>query len=325
MTNKPTNTIKKQTIVSQKDLSLILRILGNNWWIPLIIVPVFYAIGTFYIYRLTYIYKASTEFLLKSEDTYYKNNVLSDANFYGYTSYVDNLNETRIIQSYDLSSQVVEKLLDDIQVSYFIVGKVKTTEQFNGMPFKIRANSINPAFYERIFDFRVIDFDNFEITYENEGKKFVKRGQFDKVLLDLDLRILVSRQINFSRMTHESFKQILYQFNVHSKDYLINAIRSNLKVINPDYTQVLKVELKDVIPERAVLILDTLSSVYAQSKLKTKFELNERTISYIDKQLNEITFSLKNIEDTMQNYKEQKSIINLEWEQNDFLDISDCF
>ena len=318
MANKPVN-IKKQAIVSQKDFNLFIRIIKENWWIPLLFIPVFYAVGTFYIYRLTFTYKASTEILLKSDDTYYKNNVLSDASFYGYTAYVDNLNETRILQSYDLSNQVVNKLLDEIQVSYFIVGKVKTTEQFNGMPFKIKVNSINPNFYERVFDFRILDFNNFEISYENDGKRLIKKGQFDKELLDLDIRVTVNRQINFSNTTLESFKQIFYQFSVHSVDYLISNIQQHLKIENPDYTQVLKISLKDVIPERAVLILDTLNSVYAQSKLKTKFELNERTISYIDKQLNEITFSLKSIEDTMQNYKERRSIIDLGWEQNDFL------
>ncbi|MCE3260865.1 MAG: Chain length determinant protein [Bacteroidetes bacterium] len=126
---KPSNN-KKQSLISAKDLNLIYRILKSNWWIPLIILPIFYAAGTFYVYRLNTVYKASTELLIKNNDTYYKSNVLSDANFYSYGSYVDNLNEQRILQSYDLSNQVVDKLLDRLQVSYFIVGKVRTTEQF---------------------------------------------------------------------------------------------------------------------------------------------------------------------------------------------------
>lgn len=310
---------KKQAIVSQKDLNLVLRILKYNWWVPLLVLPIFYALGTFYVYRLTTIYKASTEFLLKSDDAYYKNNVLSDASFYTFSSYVDNSNETRIIQSYDLASQVVNKLLDRLQVSYFIVGKVRTTEQFSGMPFKIVVNTINPVYYEQVFDFRVLDYENFEISYEENGSKKVKKGQFNKELMDLDLPIKIERIENFTQETTESFKEIFYQFSIHSKDFLIAGIRQNLTVENPEYTQILKVDLKDVIPERAVLILDTLNNVYAQSKLKTKFELNERTVSYIDRQLNEITFSLKSIEDTMQNYKEKKSIINLDWQQSDFL------
>lgn len=310
---------KKQAIVSQKDLSQIVRILKSNWWIPLIILPVFYLIGSFYVYRLTTVYKASTEFLLKSDDAYYKNNVLNDASFYSFSSYVDNSNETRIIQSYDLASKVVDKLIDKLQVSYLIVGKVRTTEQFEGMPFKIIVNNINPAYYEQVFDFKIMDYENYEISFVQNGSQQIKKGKFNQELRDLDVSIVVNRVENFTNKTVESFKEIFYQFRIHNKEYLISGIRNNLIVENPEYTQILKVDLKDVIPERAVLILDTLNSVYAESKLKSKFELNERTISYIDRQLNEITFSLKNIEDTMQNYKEKKSIINLDWQQGDFL------
>ena len=318
MGNSPSNRAK-QAIVSQKDLNLVFRVIKSNWWVPILILPIFYGIGVFYAFRLTNVYKASTEFLLRSDESYYRNNVVTDANFYNMGSFVDNTNETRIIQSYDLASKVVDKLIDRLQVSYFIVGKVRTTEQFAGSPFSIEINSINAGYFEKVFDFRIIDFNTYEIISEEGGTSRKRQGSFDKIYADSELSIIVRRNSNLTEKTEQVFKNIFYQFTVHSKDYLISNIRSNINVENPDYTQILKVILKDPIPERAVLILDTMNNVYAQSKLKSKFDLNERTIAYIDKQLNEITFSLKSIEDTMQNYKEKKSIINLEWQQSDFL------
>ena len=136
--------------------------------------------------------------MLKVNDTYYQNNVLSDQNFYSYGSYVDNLNEQRIIQSYDLSSQVVNKLINDLQVSYFIVGKVRTTEQFKSVPINITINSINPGYYEQIFDFKIIDYDNYEISFLQDGLKVVKKGKFEQDLIDSDLRITISRTDIFS-------------------------------------------------------------------------------------------------------------------------------
>jgi capsular exopolysaccharide synthesis family protein len=313
------STHKGQSIVSQKDFNFIVRLLKANWWVPLVFLPLFYAIGEFYIYRITTVYKASTEFLLKTNDTYYQNNVLSDASFYSYGTYVDNLNEIRVLQSYDLASEAVDKLTDYLQISYFIVGKVRTTEQFSGMPFKIKVNSLNPAYYETPFDFKILDYNRYEISFKKNGVDEVIQGEFNKNLINLDFGIVVNRSEMFPPSTANAFRGIFYQFQVHSKEYLIERIRSNLKIENPEYTNILKVELKDIIPERATLILDTLNSVYAQSKLKTRLELNDRTIEYIDIQLDQISESLKGIEDTMQNYKEKKSIINLEWEQNDFL------
>ena len=311
---------KKQGIVSAKDFNLLLRIFSANWWILLIILPVFYGIGSFYVYRLTNVYKASTEILLKtSNDAYYQSNVLSDANFYGYGSYIDNLNETRVLQSYDLAGKVVDKLLNELQVSYFIVGKVRTTEQFGAMPFQVIVHSINPEVYEQVFDFDIVDGSSFKISYNKGGSTQTIDGQFNKEMIDPNFRISVLSEGSLNATTLQNLKDIFYQFSIHSRDYLIANIQSNLKIENPEYTNILRLELKDILPERAVLILDTLNVVYGQSRLINRFELNERTIEFIDRQLSEITFSLKSIEDTMQNYKEKKSIINLDWQQQDFL------
>ena len=310
---------KKQAIVSQKDFNIVFRIIKANWWVPIAVIPVFYLLGMFYVYRLTYVYKASTEFLIKPNDSYYQNNVLSESSFYAYGTYVDNLNEKRIVQSYDLANKVVDKLLDRIQVSYFIVGKVRTTEQFKGLPFKVNVNSVNPNFFEKIIDISIIDYDNYELSFEDNGKQQNIKGRFDQDLIDLKLGIKISRGETFDKNTADAFKAIFYQFSIHSKDFLIAKIRNNLTVENPEYTNILKIELKDILPERAVLMLDTLNVVYAESKLKTRFELNDRTISFIDIQLDQITGSLKSIEDTMQNYKEEKSILDLDWQQNDYM------
>jgi len=309
---------KKQAIVSAKDLNLILRIVKGNWWVPLIIVPIFYLVAVFYVYRLTTIYKASTEFLIKSEDTYYKNNVLSDAAFMG-SSYMDNSNETRIIQSYDLTKKVVDKLIDRLQVSYYIVGKVRTTEVFDGMPFHVSILSVNPAFYEKRINFAVLDRSKFSISYEQDNLTVTKEGYFNRDTVDLDLGIRIDWVNGLPDKVPGLLNDILYQFVIHDTETLIGQVRQNMTVSNPEFTQILRVELKDVIPERAILILDTLNSVYAYNKLQSKYDLNDRTISYIDRQLGEISFALKSLEDTMQDYKASKSIIDLNWEQTDFL------
>lgn len=313
--------VKRQSVISQRDVDVLVRVVKNNWWIPVLILPIFYALGTFYVYRLTNIYKVSSEFLLKVNDSYYQNNVLNDAGFYSAgTSFVDNVNEQRILKSYDLADKVISKLFGRLQVSYFIVGKVRKTEQFSGMPFNVKISSINPDLYENLFDIKIVDHDNYVISFEKEGEKQIIKGQFDKELIDLNFVISINWNEGFVQSRTNDLKEIFYQFSIHSKGYLISDFQNNLNVSNPEFTNILQLSLTDVLPERAILVLDTLNSVYAAEKLKTKFELNERTISYIDVQLDQITRSLKSIEDTMQNFKERKSVIDLHWEQNDFLE-----
>lgn len=312
---------KKQAIITQKDFNLIIRVLKTNWWVPLIIVPVFYFIGVFYIYRITPVYQVTTQILLQNNDAYYKSNVVSDASFYsgGSQSYIDNSNERRVLLSYDLLNKVVNKLKDKLQVSYYIVGKVRTTEQFGGMPFSVKVNNINVGYYELPFDFKFIDDKTYELSYTIGNEKITRKGLFGKELVDLGYNINIEKNPSFAGKMLDPLKEMYYQFVIHSNDLLISNITSNITINNPDYTNILEVQLNDIIAQRAVLILDTLNREYLQSKLASKYELNEKTIEYIDKQLDEISIQLKASVDTLQDYKRRKSIVNLEWEEGDFL------
>ena len=315
---------KNAPIISLKDINFIWRIIVKNWWILLGIPLLAFLLSNLYTYRLTIIHKASTELLLKSDETYYKNNLVTDAGFYNYNTYVDNSNEQRILQSYDLINEVVSQLKSKIEVSYFIVGKVKTTEQFVGMPFSVEVSSIQPSLFETAFLFRIMNEQMFELTYEYEGELKKINGHFNKDIVTTHFVLKIISNNYIQNAMQNSIQNMLYQFKVHSKDKLISDIQSNLTIENPEYTQILKITLKDILWERAVLILDTLNQVYARSKLKTKFELNDRTIEYIDRQLNDITLSLNSIEDTLQDFKERQSVIDLEWEKNDvFAKIAD--
>lgn len=310
---------KNASIVNVDDLKVIWRVVAKNWYIPLLIIPVFYLLGYFYVYKLTDIYKASVE-LLKSNDTYYKSNLITDNSFYGSTgqSYVDNSNEIRIVKSYDLMKETVSKLKDRLQVSYYLVGRVRTTEQFSGMPFKVTVTAVSPGLYEQPIKITVLNYDEYKISYLSNGAQLTKTGRFDQDFIDVDFNIRVSRESNLTRNTINEVVKLGYQIVIHSEDNLVNTFQASLAVENPDYTNVLVISIEDIIPERAVLLLDTLSRVYINKSLKDKLDINERTIAYIDKQLEDISLSLKDVEDTMQNYKSKHAILDLDWEQQDF-------
>ena len=307
---------KKQSIVTEKDLNLLWRVVKSNWYIPLLIVPVFYLAGSFYAYKQIDVYQASTQLLLNKNEEYYSGNVVTDAGSY----YIDNSNEKKVIKSYDLMKETVLRLKDKIQVSYYIIGRVKTAEQFSGNPFEIKINNINPIWYESVVDFKVLDYDNYQMSLHNGDQIKTFKGQFEKELVNLDFSIVVKRSSIFNRNVVASISAINYQIKIHSIDWLIANFQGAMIVENPDYTNILSVSISDIIPERVVLVLDTLNKVYTENTVKSKIELNEKTLVYIEKQLDEITDNLKNIEDTMQDYRQRKNILDLNWELQDYFD-----
>ena len=75
------------------DLKVIWRTIVQNWYLPIILIAVFYLIGYFIAYREFETYQVSTQLLLKNNDQYNKSSVVSE-DFYGglSASYVDNTN-----------------------------------------------------------------------------------------------------------------------------------------------------------------------------------------------------------------------------------------
>ena len=160
---------KKQSnsVLKFDDVKVIWRTILQNWYVPFILVPVLYLIGYFVAYRQFETYQVTSQLLLKNNDQYSKGSLINESdNYYGGTmgSYVDNSNETRVIKSYDLIEKVVDRLKSKIQVAYYIVGRVRTKEEFNGMPFSVYVNTVNAAFYKKPISFKILSDKTYEIS-----------------------------------------------------------------------------------------------------------------------------------------------------------------
>jgi capsular exopolysaccharide synthesis family protein len=314
---------KNQALLSLNDLKIIGRVLARNWYIPLIFVGLSYLLGYFYTYKLTNVYGVSTQILLNTNEQYYSQSLINES-YAGskgdYGRYVDNTNESKIIQSYNLISKVIEKIKDRIQVSYFIVGKIRTTEYFTGMPFSVFVNSIHPSLYEQKIKLNIISQKNYSVTMILAGKERSFKGEFDKELISEFFNIRIQRNSNFTGSNAGNFQAGQFEFQIHSIDALISQYQSGLVIENPEYTNILKISCHDVIPARACLFLDTLAGVYIDQKLQSRYELNERTLNFIDKQMGEVSSILKNVEDTMQDFRTNRVMLDIKREEESEFD-----
>ncbi|MBS1646710.1 MAG: polysaccharide biosynthesis tyrosine autokinase [Bacteroidetes bacterium] len=311
---------KDTSVLKFDDLKYIWRTLVQNWYLPLIIIPLFYLLGYFMAYKQLETYEVGTQLLLKNNDQYNRSSLISEeSGFYGSvgSSFVDNSNEQRVITSYDMIEKVVSKLKSKIQVSYYIIGRVRTKEEFSGMPFTVDVNNINSSLYEAPFLFRILNEKTYEISYKEGDKEVKQQGTFGKELLSLNYDFFINSNF-FTSANVGDIKQMQYEFVVHSIPSLVYGFQGSLKVENPDYTNILKLTISDNLVERASLFLDTLSKLYIDNSLKNRFDLNERTMQYIDRQMVEVSAQLKYYEDTMQNYKSNRGILDLNREETDY-------
>src|SRR5690348_7941343 len=124
-------TKSSKNIIDAKDIAFITRLFSKNIWLFVVLPTIFFLFSYFYTYCLTNVYAAKTQILLKSNETYdYQNPLYKGLGYYGV--YGDVTNQFRILQSHDLIYESLQKLKFD--VSYYIVGRLKTTELYSAVP-----------------------------------------------------------------------------------------------------------------------------------------------------------------------------------------------
>ncbi|MGL4598177.1 MAG: GumC family protein [Bacteroidia bacterium] len=314
------DTSRQNSSFSVNDLQKFLPLVRKNWWIVALFTLVSFGLGWFYVFKLDKIYAASTQLLLKSNDQYNNQSLITEnsGGFYGasYKTYIDNSNETRVIRSQDLIEKALRRL--DFDVSYFLVGRIRTTEVYEGVPFSVEILAMDDQLYEQRMKVRFINNSQFEITYTLEDKPVVIKGKFNEPCGDTHASLIVHQKKAFMQGKQNGQEFGSYLVQPHRMQDLTKNFLSRLKVENPEYTNVLKMTIEDVIPRRAVRFLDTLSQVYIDNSLKSRLEVNKNTLFYIDRQMEEVANFLDNIEDTLQRYREINSVIDLEKQGSEY-------
>jgi tyrosine-protein kinase Etk/Wzc len=306
----------QQSIIGTGDITRILSILRKNWWIAVAITGLGFGLGFFVTYKLTNIYGASTQILLRTNDDIKQGSLISDNPYYGNVmkTYVDNSNEKRILASYDLIKETVERM--KIDVSYYIVGRIRTEEVFQGVPFSVIVGELSGDLYEQQMAFKILNEKEFNLKYIRNGTEQEVVGQFGKDLNNSDMHLLVTAPS--PQVISQGLESVNYLVQIHTVPSLVARYQSTIKVESPEYTNILAVSIEDVIAERGVKFLDTLIQVYIENSIQQRLDVNQNTVFYIDRQLNEVTGILNNIEDTLQRFRENNVIINLDDEGEQF-------
>jgi uncharacterized protein involved in exopolysaccharide biosynthesis len=123
------NPNKSTSIIDPNEIKNIFRIFSKYWVIIAVSVILSYILAFFYTYKLPNIYEASSQILIKSNDTYDVGSTIFQGmnggpGYGNFRDYTDNYNAIRVIKSYDLLKLTVDKL--NLDVSYFIDGRLKT-------------------------------------------------------------------------------------------------------------------------------------------------------------------------------------------------------
>jgi len=312
---------KKSNIIDVEDLLIVWKFLGKNWLI-LLLFPLLSAVAAYlYVHRMPDEYGAKTEILLGTGSGYeYQSQIYRGLT--GYGGGVNQLtNQIRVLKSHDLISNTLDKL--DYQISYFIVGRVKTTEIPYIDAFSVDIKLIEGEGAELFgvpFDIKILDKKTFSLKFDDGLKTEVRTHPFNQDIVTNDYILRVDLNELLSDATFNKLKENDYQFVVNSKVHLIRKYKNALEIENEEGTSILEISVKDHLGSKAKLFLDSLSATYIDYTIQSQIALNENTLDYIDRQLEGITYILDSIETNLEGYKESNDILDLSREQSEFFE-----
>ncbi|MCI5056484.1 MAG: Wzz/FepE/Etk N-terminal domain-containing protein, partial [Flavobacteriales bacterium] len=185
--------MKQSGIVNVNDVRVVINLLLRNWYWFVICILISGIISYFYTYRLADIYAAKTQVILESGDENPANLVFSN-NYYN--SFENVASQQRVIKSANLIEGVIDQL--DLNISYFIVGRIKTTEVYQNMPFKVSLSHEIPALYGTDFHLKIQDTSEFVLRYDHEEQEIEKKYKFGELITDFGFYFKIDKSPNLN-------------------------------------------------------------------------------------------------------------------------------
>lgn len=220
-------------------------------------------------------------------------------------AYKNNDNQMIMFTSNDLVERAVNKI--NANVDYYTSGHFKVNNLYGYSPVEIKGDNISDAVYGLEFDFKDIDGMSYEISHEKDKQLGQIRytGRYGMLLNTPYFSVIVNKTDNF-----EPRKPINFAFL--SNSYLIDYFtpRISLSFVTQNST-VLAVSMVGTVYQRDIDFLNALCDEFLLDNLNRKNEEANRTISFIDKQLSDISDSLKTSENQLQHFRKSNQILDI--------------
>ena len=212
------------------------------------------------------------------------------------------------------SPLLLGRALDSLQfdVSIYRVGKLRTTEMYRASPFLADLTLRNPKWAEKNFDLRIDAAGSVTVTAPS-GE--VAKGHLGDTLRLTGAEVCISRNEAQLKSRPDVLLADHYRLVRHDRNQLIEAIGEQLDVSSTDRNvPVLRISYQSPVPEKAADLVNALTAVYLADYLTTKYKVVYATAESIGKQLKTVRHTLSHSEDSVQQYRDQKQIVNIKQE-----------
>lgn len=210
---------------------------------------------------------------------------------------------------YELSSYpIIFQTLDDLNfdIEYYLVGNIKNSITYD-TPFKVIVVNNKNKLLNRTFKITYVDEKVFNLS--NKKLKINKNFLYGKKINLLGANLKVVKNVDFISNNSEP-TACLVKFKSLQK--LTKKYQTNLKFAQEQKkSSIVKIDLKCLDEKKGVIFLNKLTENFIKNEINKKNLSSQKTILFIDNQLNNMRDSLENIENKVKVFKQNNGLTEI--------------
>ena len=304
------NPLKKK--YQQEDEFQILNVFRDilrKWHYFLIAGILFTGLALLYVRFTLPVYQASSSILIDDEKSSPANVTdLLSSDLFG-----TNLNlptEIGILRSRTVLQETIKRL--NLETQYWSTTNYPSQPLYPKSPIKVEVDTFIREYKDLAFSITVLDSTNFNLEVEYEGDKLPEfylnqNFAFGQIIKTDHFKFRLQKGISLQPVIGAT-----YEFKVRSSNKLIAEMLENLTAEPLDKeANIVLLTYLDVIPVRALDILNEIGKVYIDLDIQDKAEVASLTLKFVDEQLNNTGSMLSTNEQEMQAFKEKNKTVDL--------------
>jgi len=295
-----TETVQEKKGISQSiDFYKIFRVFLSRWYWIAATVGIASCIAWLYLWYTPPIYQTGASLKLEDSDRSVSTGNQMAAQNYNYTDKIQA--ESFTIRSNEVISNAVKTL--DYKISYYLKGRVRTTELYPNVPFVIEIIKQDSVNFDRSL---------YEVTAEDEQHFNLYLAENDKykTVYQYGQRISIGNMI--FRIKDKIPANSKYQFKFNSKEDFIGRAMGGLYIGEAArFTNVMSLSQTDGNAVFAADILNAIMKEYVKYDIIQRRRSAKQTVDFIDNQLNFIDTEAGKSGSSLANFKTQNKLVDM--------------
>ncbi|GAC1557664.1 MAG: tyrosine-protein kinase domain-containing protein [Mucilaginibacter sp.] len=214
--------------------------------------------------------------------------------------------EITVLQSGPLLLNAVRHL--DFRISFYIVGRVlnRTSELYPEKPLDVelvKFDSLN--FFHDMLTFKPVDRNTFYISYKSGRKDIQKSCHYD-------VPFNMGPTVFSIKYPGDLPKTAIFLFKLNTAEDFVGRLRGGLHIAETGKnSNIISLQETDSNPQFAADVLNSLMSEYLTYDKNQRTKSASQMINFIDEQLAFLSTEVKGSENSIEQYKEHKRILDL--------------